>query len=733
MRLAGVLCVLLLVVGCNRHIDANAPQRITAIVDRISSPAYHSGYQFSGGGCTVVNVNGQVPVVEMDGAPAVKVQITGSGGNWGVGLARSGWVRWYLDDYLPDGVMEFEVRGEQGGEDFRIGFADSDKDRGGPDPEVSAVVPVSRYTRVSTQWQKVSIPLKDIVASAPDIDLKDCIKVVIFNEGEPRPMTFYLRQLRFVTTSPEPTYPPIKVNQVGYLPHWRKVAKLSAPVSRFRVVEVSSGKVVFEGQPKLVLENDPVSGDSVWEADFSAVRQPGKYRVEAQGLPPSYPFEIRANIYSRLFIDTARFYYLQRCGMPLEERYAGKWARAACHVGDKQALTREGTDPRDVTGGWHDAGDHNKYPPWVRYPIFMALDLYDMKPAAFRDRDLNIPESGNGVPDILDEMAWELDWLLKMQITSGPQAGMVYDRIHESAAPRRADAPYLQEERRLLPPTHEATAICASVWARAARTFSKIPALRPRAERYRKAADLAWNRLVADGARAEHLLVAAASLWDLTGDEKYLQVVDRTMRELLGDNPSDPQVSERLLWALYDCAVATVALSSRDGSGLRDRARAYWKTLADRAVEAWKRDAYSVPLWNPDHYCWSSSQIIAKMGYYTLLANRFAPKPEYVQLAQDALHYTLGRNAVDVSMVTGYGTRITEIYHGIFGNSSQARYPIPPGIMPGGVNQWESRGISAYPSKHYRPDPNNWTINEPAIYYNAPIMFLSGYFSRIAP
>jgi endoglucanase len=724
-----MVCVVV-VAGCAQSGSMRAPQRVTAIVDRPSPPAYSDGYQFANGGCAVANVNGQVPVVEVDGQPAIQIRITGSGGNWGVGLARRGWVRWYLDDYLPDGVMEFEVKGEAGGEEFRIGFADSDRDSGGPDTDVNAVVPISRYVRVATEWQKVRIPIADLVRDASGVELDDCIKVVVFNEGEPRPMTFYLRQIRFVTTSPERQHPPIKVNQLGYLPGMRKIAKISAPVKRFRVVDVISGRTVYEAEARLVKENDPFSGDTVYEADFSAVRQPGRYRLEADGLEPSPAFEIREGIYDQLFVDAMRFYYLQRCNIELTKQYAGDYARPVCHLGDKQAVTREGTDPRDVTGGWHDAGDCNKYPPWVRHALFFMLDLYDLKPQAFTDGQLNIPESGNGIPDILDEAAWELDWLLKMQIREGAQAGAVYDRIHEYAAPKRENVEWLQEERRLLPPTHEATAVCAAVWARAARTFARVPALRPKAERYLAAARLAWKRLVADGAKPEHLLTAGAPLWDTTGEEEYRQAAERALNQLLQEQ-RQMAVADTLMWAVYDCSVGVLVLTQREGGGLRQKARAYWQELADRAVQAWRTDAYSVPLWNSDHYCWSSNQIIAKMGYYALLANQFAQKEEYVQLAEDALHYLLGRNAVATSMVTGYGSRVTTIYHTIYGRSATAKLPTPPGFVPGGVNQWESRGISAYPSKHFRPDPNNWTLTEPAIYYNAPLVFLAGYFSAV--
>jgi endoglucanase len=101
-----------------------------------------------------------------------------------------------------------------------------------------------------------------------------------------------------------------------------------------------------------------------------------------------------------------------------------------------------------------------------------------------------------------------------------------------------------------------------------------------------------------------------------------------------------------------------------------------------------------------------------------------------VQLAEDCLHYLLGRNAVDTCFATGYGTRIADVYSSVYGGSASAFQPTPPGCVGGGVNQWESRGISAWPAKNWRNDPNNFTLNEVAIYYSAPLVFLAGYAAR---
>ncbi|MCZ7644529.1 MAG: glycoside hydrolase family 9 protein [Planctomycetota bacterium] len=724
-RALSLLLLLNPLAGCGE--EPAAPERVTAIVDKLQGDSFGDGYVFASG-CKLATKNGRIPVE--DGA--LKFSVEGAGGHWGAGLARKGWVRFYLDDYGPTGVLEFQVRGAAGGERFRIGVGDSDVDGAGPDKDLGGSVPIAKYAQVTKDWQTVRIPIKDLKEAEQDLDLADGMKVILANDGEPAPGTFFLKGIRFVSHSPENTYLPVKVNQLGYRAAGPKVAKVTRALAAFKLVDVKSGASVFEGDAKQVAERDKASGDSVWDCDFSAFKTPGTYRLEAEGIPGSEPFAIRDDLFDKLFYDSARFYYLQRCGCELPEKFAGAWKREACHLGDTRAVTREGKDPRDVSGGWHDAGDCNKYPPWVRFPIFMLLDLYDLRREAFTDKQLNLSESGDGVPDLIDLAQWELDWLLKMQFAGGPQAGAVYDRIHESAAPKAQHA-RLQEERRLLPPTAEATAVCAASWARGARTLRAFPTRKEAAAKYLAAADLAFQRLAADKAEPRLMLTAAASLYETTGEAKYLPALKDAFGRCYGELKTDHDRSEKFMWAAYDCSVIQLACSERESDGLREPARAWLKATADRALAAARQDAYHVPLWNLDHYCWSSSQNIGKMGYYALMTNRFAPNEAYARMAEDGLHYLLGRNALALSLVSGYGRRFTDVYHTIYGGSATAWQPLPPGIIGGGVNQWESRGISAWPAKHYRSDPNNWTLTEPAIYYNAPLVFLSGYFAMLAP
>lgn len=704
-----------------------APTRVTDILrgGLAGKASWTAGYVQSDDPSRIVSVNGGLPVVDHLGRRALKLEVR-SAGPYSVGLARD-WVRFYLDDYLPNGVLELGLCGAVGGERVRIGFASA----GSPQrPEVQALVDAPPAI---TSWQDLRIPIREIVAAAPDVDLVDLIKVLLEPASGTAAQTLFISHVRFVTEDPEPTYPAVKVNQLGYRPGMSKVAFVGAPGlstrAGFKVVD-PFGAVVAEGKLKVRSELDSASGDRVLEADFSDLRAPGVYRLLVEGVGESDAFSVSEDVYDVLFADAMRFYYLQRCNMALLPEFAGEQAHEACHLGDREAKTADGSDTRDVTGGWHDAGDHNKYPNFLANTVLTLLENYRWRPSAFPDGQLNLPESGNGVSDVLDEVAYELDWLLKMQITEGPQAGAVYDRLHQSAAkPEDPNPGYLQEPRRLLPPTSEATSYSVANWALAAAVFGEVPALRERARLYRAAAEMGWTRLLADGASDEVLLPAAAMLLVLTGEPAYEQATLRGLAAVYG-GLGVIGLADRFEFHPSGLAVAVLANADRETPARAEARRAVLEAARWLAATS-QVEGYATPLWNRDHYCWSSTANIGRLGVIGLVANRFAPDPSLVRMAEDALHYTLGRNAVATSFVTGYGARWTAAYHSLYGSTNGARLPMPPGFVPGGVNMHESRGLSAWPSKHYQPDPNNWTINEPAIYYNAPLVFLAGQLAEL--
>jgi len=306
--------------------------------------------------------------------------------------------------------------------------------------------------------------------------------------------------------------PNIKVNQVGYLPqaaykfgyvggYLGDLGPLLLNLKKFFVLERGTGKVMFSGTPMPRAQNDEISGEDVWELDFSSLKQPGEYVLYVPGVGISPSFRIAPDVYDRVFYHTARAFYHQRCGTPLVKPFT-YFVRSLGHGVRQDAQFHESLrrsplysgEPigefRDATGGWHDAGDYGKYVPTAAVALHTILSTYELFPDKFFDGQLNIPESGNGVPDILDEAMWELDWLVKMQ---DPSTGYVY---HKVVTQRWADnvlPEFDTAQRWIVGKTTHDTGKFAAVMAMAARVYAKF--LPAKAKHYLHLAEFAWDAL----------------------------------------------------------------------------------------------------------------------------------------------------------------------------------------------------------------------------------------------
>ena len=285
----------------------------------------------------------------------------------------------------------------------------------------SSPVSLAKYVTVTQDWQRVVIPLRDLVANNPDFPVHDILHLTLTSE-KGGSLSVRLNNLRFTSPDLEPDASTlIKLNQVGYLPGAKKMALVSGEPgsprmkegASFSVLLTGTRKAVLTGKIALVTERDTVSGEAVYGADFSLLKTPGRYVLRVNGFGDSPEFRIGTEIYTPLVRDALRYFYLQRSGMPLEAKYAGAFKRGEGHPQDR--ALRYLSDPdtaahtRDVHGGWYDAGDYGKYSSMAAKPINDLLWAYELFPGEFADGMENTPESGNKIPDILDEVRWETD------------------------------------------------------------------------------------------------------------------------------------------------------------------------------------------------------------------------------------------------------------------------------------------------------------------------------------
>ena len=257
-------------------------------------------------------------------------------------------------------------------------------------------------------------------------------------------------------------------------------ARATGPGPGFEIRREADGTVAYRGATK-PWNNGKVSelaGDRVWYADFSDLRTPGSYHVfDPTNRVRSFAFRIGDDVYVPVLRDAVRVFYYQRSGTPITEKHGGVWHHPGGHLGKDQDRAAQYTQggkalgrPRNVLGGWFDAGDLNKYVPYLEATLFDLLWAYELNPRAFGD-DTNIPESGNGVPDLLDEVKWELDWLLKMQDADGGFFNRVAGRSYNNGTgtPSGDTQPRFYTAK-----TTWATADAAASLAHAARVYARF-------------------------------------------------------------------------------------------------------------------------------------------------------------------------------------------------------------------------------------------------------------------
>jgi endoglucanase len=312
--------------------------------------------------------------------------------------------------------------------------------------------------------------------------------------------------------------PNILVDQVGYGASSEKavIFRGEGLSGKFSVCDLETGNVVFTGDiEKSGLDQELGEYDSV--GYFNDFRDEGNYYIYADVVGESFSFAIKEDAYREVLDTACKNYYINRCGIALSETYAGENAHSACHTA-KAHLQEDPGQEIDVTGGWHLDETAGRYTATGSNVADNLLLAYEMNPSAFTD-ETGIPESGNGTPDILDEVRYEADWLLKMQdqVTGGEYDAAITDT---AAGGDAFTAPVT-----VTPVSMDATISFASMMARFSYVYQQYD------EEYAttclKAADRAFtcflnNQKATDNTAA---FKAAAQLFRATGSDSYHQIL----------------------------------------------------------------------------------------------------------------------------------------------------------------------------------------------------------------
>ncbi len=580
----------------------------------------------------------------------------------------------------------------------------------------------------------------------------------------------------------------IHVDQFGYLPDAQKVAVISDPQKGYNAgdkyipgneLEVrrkASGLAVFKGAitpwNNGAVHDD--SGDRGWWFDFSTVKEPGEYYIYDTSTRLRSPvFKIARNVYYPVLRAAVRMFYFQREAVPIERKYAeGPWTDAAGLLQDREARAvwakQDATTARDLSGGWMDAGDTNKYPTFLGEVIHPLLHAYSANPKVFGD-DYNIPESGNGLPDLLDEVKFELDWLKKMQDADGGVFIKMGDIDHNAAWPVSQD----RRPRYYGKKSSASTLWTAGNFAHAARVYGQFTPWKPFADDLRQRAVRAWdwyqanpreykpdngeiksgsaNRDAGEHDRMEAF--AAIHLWAVTGDARFHKVIlDRAGKAR--------QLAEGA-WSPYEAGAAEALLDYLKLPGadaaLCGRIR---QTLASSAGNrGWappaEADLYRAWI-GKGTYHWGSNSPRACYGYISLQAAEHAglsdlERTRLTQRGADLLHSFHGVNplsAAYLSNMKGLGAEssMMYLYHTRWGSTAKPPDNPPPGYVVGGANQsfdgkskkndgsieWISKQprAKAYADFNLGWPEASWAISEPAIYYQAAYIRLLSAFTQ---
>ncbi|HAC16835.1 MAG TPA: cellulase, partial [Bacteroidetes bacterium] len=537
----------------------------------------------------------------------------------------------------------------------------------------------------------------------------------------------------------------IRVNQIGFYPKSEKIAVIvTDAISTFDVIDTETEVVVHSGTtstPKIWT----FSGETVAQADFSSLEVPGQYKIRVNN-EDSYPFVISNRVHAELSKAAIKAFYFNRVSTALTADHAGQWARPAGHPDTNVRIHSSAASVARPTGtvisspkGWYDAGDFNKYIVNSGISTYTLLAAFEHFPDFYRTLSLNIPESGNDIPDLLDEIRWNLDWMLTMQ---DPNDGGVYHKLTTLnfagiIMPHQGTA-----QRYVVAKSTAAALNFSAVMSTAARVYAEFDP--DFAQQCLDAAVSAWewariNRSVyfrnptgvntgeyGDGNVSDEFDWAAAELYITTKNDEYLNF--RTFRNKGVGVPAWPYVLP-LAWVslshhrndLTESAEPTAIENKITNQGYI--LRAHYLNSAYRVSKGQS---------NGD-FVWGSNGGVANHGLMLIQAYRVTGEESYLNAAMAVLDYLLGRNATGYSFVTGFGSKPPMFPHHRVSAADNIVDPVP-GFVVGGPHSGQQDGCtypSNLPAKSYVDDWCSYATNEVAINWNAPLVYLVGAIESI--
>ena len=519
----------------------------------------------------------------------------------------------------------------------------------------------------------------------------------------------------------------------------------------FSLIAERSGERVFTGKARLAqAAGQPSPGGQtkgrnyneadVYELDFSAFRTPGTYRVCVEGIGCSCPFAIADDAWQKAFRIAARGFYHQRSGIALTEPYTD-WTRPRGFHPDDGKVVYETTFRRNESrgqgdtfqqlaahrtenvvpnawGGYFDAGD------WDRHVGHLSatrslLELLELFPDYLRGLDLNIPESGNDVPDLMDEALWNIDCYRRMQTADGGIRGGIESEEHPAEGETSwTDTLLLMA----FAPDYDSSWIYAGVAARAAHWFETNGAAdrsRPYRESALRAMEWAEKDFLArhpDGQgrwqETDDRNLAALELYRLTRDPKWHDLFRQTCGfangSVLQEWGHHAQRDAAFVYARLDDALADAQVKRNAREGLiKD---------AEDELEFGRQAGFHWVLpdfWTPVGW----GRLGAPQAERLVRGHALTGELKYLAGIVLASQYSAGANPLNMPTVSGVGS--SPVKNILYVDARRTGRTAPPGITvygpldmavaapPDWVTRWK-----LIPGVNVTPPIREWPLTE---------------------
>ena len=575
----------------------------------------------------------------------------------------------------------------------------------------------------------------------------------------------------------------VLTNQVGYfVGREKKATLLSKKKQDFDILD-ENGNSVYSGT-SIDFGHDDDSDDDVQVLDFSDFDDEGTFTIETEDGSTSREFVIGdSSAYSEMLYDSLNYFYQNRSGIEIESKYitsgdANALARAAGHDPDNAEIEQTwgysgSSGTIDVTGGWYDAGDHGKYVVNGGFSLWLMQNQYEVAKKygfedVYADGTMNIPENNNSYPDLLDEARWEMDWMFSMIVDSGDYEGMLYHKAHDEKWTALGIAPADDEMKRIVkPPTTAATLNFAACAAQAARLWEGIDddfsekcldaaetayeAAKKHPDMYAPLDESVGGGAYGDDDVTDEFYWAACELYITTGDASYHDDMKDSdffleLPTKLGGGESVDTVGS-FDWG-NTAALGTMSISISDTED-SEKASDNIISASDHYIEIEDGQGYGQP-YGPSTlsyndkdkgYLWGSNSFVTDNSIVMAYGYLLSDDTQYLDGTLGGLDYILGRNPMDYSYVTGYGTHAIEYpHHRYWAKQIDDAFPMAPsGVMSGGPNSgmqdpwvqgsgWKKGEIP--PAKCYLDNIEAWSVNECTINWNTSLAWLTAFAAQ---